>query len=88
MLLLRAGSAINKKWYFATKIVLTYCEKKNSSDQENLLKFKAEGHEFAKCLRQQEQFTQAVKGHNIFLKNNAFSLVHGYFLDLIHYLED
>ena len=30
-----------KKWYFVTKIVLTYCEKK-------LLKFEAEGREFAK----------------------------------------
>ena len=29
-------------WYFVTKIVLTYCEKKCSSDQKKLLKFKAE----------------------------------------------
>ena len=29
------------------KIVLTYCEKKNSSDREKLLKFEAEGQEFA-----------------------------------------
>ena len=28
-----------KKWYFVTKIVLTYCEKKISSDREKLLKF-------------------------------------------------
>ena len=56
--------------------------KKCSSDQDNLLKFEAEGHEFAKSLRQ--QFTQAVKGQNIFFEKNAFSLVHGYFLDLIH----
>ena len=32
-----------KKWYFVTKIVLTYCEKKYSSDREKLLKFEAEG---------------------------------------------
>ena len=33
-----------KKWYFITKIVLTYCEKKiDLSDQEKLLKFEAEG---------------------------------------------
>ena len=32
-----------KKWYFVTKIVLTYC----SSDREKLLKFEAEGREFA-----------------------------------------
>ena len=30
-----------KKWYFVTKIVLTYCEKKCSSGQEKLLKFEA-----------------------------------------------
>ena len=37
----------NKKWYFVTKIVLTYCEKKKcSSDREKLLKFEAEGQEF------------------------------------------
>ena len=30
------------KWYFDTKIVLTYCEKKKISiDQEKLLKFEA-----------------------------------------------
>ena len=28
-----------KKWYFVTKIVLTYCEKNRSSDREKLLKF-------------------------------------------------
>jgi hypothetical protein len=37
----------NKKLYFVTKIVLTYC----SSDREKLLKFEAEGREFAKLLR-------------------------------------
>ena len=79
---------MKQKWYFVSKLFSPTVRKNCSSDQENLLKFEAEGHEFAKCLRQQEQFTQAVKGHNIFLKNNAFSLVHGYFLDLIHYLED
>ena len=35
-------------WYFVTNIVLTYCAKKCSSDQEKLLKFEAEGQEFAK----------------------------------------
>ena len=54
------------KWYyFVTKIVLTYCEKKNcSSDREKLLKFEAEGREFAKFLRSLEQFVQTVKGQN------------------------
>ena len=37
-------------WYFVTKIVLTYCENKCSSDWEILLKLVAEGREFAKLL--------------------------------------
>ena len=37
-----------------------------SSDQENLLKFKAEGREFAKFLRSLEQFIQTVKVQNNF----------------------
>ena len=37
-----------------------------SSDQEKLLKFEAEGREFAKCLRSLEQFSQAVKSQNNF----------------------
>ena len=51
-----------KKWYFVTKIVLTYC----SSDRENVLKFVAEGREFAKTLRSLEQFVRTVKGQNNF----------------------
>jgi hypothetical protein len=37
-----------------------------SSDQEKLLKFEAEGWEFAKFLRSLEQFIQTVKGQNNF----------------------
>jgi len=37
-----------------------------SSDCEKLLKFEAEGREFAKCLRSLEQFIQTVKGQNNF----------------------
>ena len=37
-----------------------------SSDQEKLLKFEAEGLEFAKNLRSLEQFVQRVKGQNNF----------------------
>ena len=55
-----------EKWYFVTKIVLTYCEKKCSSDRKKLLKFDAEGREFAKFLRSLEQFIQTVKGQNNF----------------------
>ena len=55
------------QWYFVTKIVLTYCEKKKcSSDPEKLLKFVAEGREFAKILRSLEQFVRTVKGQNNF----------------------
>ena len=35
-----------------------------SSDREKLLKFDAEGREFAKFLRSLEHFIQAVKGQN------------------------
>ena len=38
--------------------------KKCSSDREKLLKFEAEGREFAKFLRSREQFIQTVKGQN------------------------
>ena len=41
-------------------------EKKNSSDREKLLKFKAEGRELAKFLRSLEQFIQTVKGQTNF----------------------
>ena len=40
--------------------------KKNSSDREKLLKFEAEGREFANVLRSLEQFIQTVKGQNNF----------------------
>ena len=39
---------------------------KCSSEGVNLLKFEAEGQEFAKILRLQEQFIQTVKGKNNF----------------------
>ena len=42
---------IFKNWYFVTKIVLTYCDKKCSNDQETFLKFKDEGREFAKIVQ-------------------------------------
>ena len=43
-----------------------------STDREKLLKFKAEGREFANFLRSLEQFTQAVNGQNNFWYQNAF----------------
>ena len=51
-----------KKWSFVSKIVLNYC----SSNQEKLLKFKAECQEFAKTLTSLAQFAQTVKGQNNF----------------------
>ena len=54
------------KWYFVTKIVLTYCEKNCSCDRKKLLKFEAEGQEFSKILRLRAQFIQTVKGQNNF----------------------
>ena len=58
---------IKEKWYFVTKIVLTYTVRKNcSSDREKLLKFVAGGQKFAKNLRSLEQFIQTVKGQNNF----------------------
>ena len=57
---------VDRLWYFVTKNVLTYCEKKCSSDREKLWKFKAEGQEFANFLRSLEQFIQTVKGQNNF----------------------
>ena len=37
-------------WYFVTKIVLTYCEKKNVLViEEKLLKFEAQGRKYAEC---------------------------------------
>ena len=55
------SNMIYKEWYFATN-----CEKKNSSVREKLLKFEAEGREFAIFLRSLEQFIQTVKGQNYF----------------------
>jgi hypothetical protein len=43
-----------------------------SSDQETLLKFEAEGREFAKILRSLEQFVRTVKGQNNFWQQNTF----------------
>ena len=60
------GTSSTNDILLCTKIVLTYCEKKKSSYREKLLKFKAEGREFANILRSLEQFFQTGKGKNIF----------------------
>ena len=44
-----------------------FCYLKNcSSDEDKILKFEAEGREFAKFSRSLEQFIQTVKGQNNF----------------------
>ena len=45
-----------------SQMIRVYC----SSDREKLLKFEAEGREFAKLLRSLEQFIQTVKGRKNF----------------------
>ena len=56
-----------KNWYFVTKIVLTYCDKKIVLlIEKNVCKFEAEGREFAIFLRSLEQFIQTVNGQNNF----------------------
>ena len=46
---------------------MVFCYQNCSSDREKLLKFVAEGREFAKALRSLiEQFVQTVKGQNNF----------------------
>ena len=52
--------------YLNCSDLLSTVRKNCSSDQEKLLKFEAEGQEFAKNLRSPEQFVQTVKGHNNF----------------------
>ena len=48
------------------KLFCPTVRKYSSSDREKLLKFKAEGREFAKNLRSPEQFIQTVKDQNNF----------------------
>ena len=45
---------------------LVFSYQNGSSAREKLLKFEAEGREFAKFLRSLEQFIQTVKGQNYF----------------------
>ena len=57
---------ISKQQYLLRNLFWPTVRKNCSSDQEKLLKFKAEGREFAKFLRSLEQFIQTVKGQNNF----------------------
>ena len=49
-----------------TKLFWPTVRRNCSSDWEKILKFEAEGQEFAKFLRSLEQFIQTVKGQNNF----------------------
>ena len=67
-ILLRFGSNNPNKYVSRNgilfKIVLTYCEKIVVVSDKKLLKFDAEGREFAKVLRSLKQFVRTVKGQN------------------------
>ena len=52
--------------FLLTKLFWPTVRKNCSSDREKLLKFEAEGQDFAKFLRSQEQFIQTVKVQNNF----------------------
>ena len=54
----------NKSGILLPKLFLPTVRKKCSTDREKLLKFEAEGREFAKNLRSLEQFIQTEKGQN------------------------
>ena len=55
-----------KNGILLSKLFWPTVRKKSSSDQEKLLKFEAEGREFAKFLPSLEQFIQTGKGQNNF----------------------
>ena len=60
---------LKKKVFWTNKIGVLFrptVRKNCSSDREKLLKFEAEGREFAKILRSLEQFIQTVKGQKNF----------------------
>ena len=57
---------MTKNGNLLTKLFWPTVWKKNSSDQEKLLKFEAAGWEFEKFLISLEQFIQTVKGQNNF----------------------
>ena len=54
------------KIMFWLEMEMVFCYQNCSSDREKLLKFEAEGREFAKILRSLEQFIQTVKGQKFF----------------------
>ena len=61
-----AGTYVSNNGILLPKLFWPTVRKKCSSNWEKLLKFEAEGREFAKFLRSPEQFIQTVKGQNNF----------------------
>ena len=62
--------------------------KKCSCDQEKLLKFEAEGREFAKYLRSLEQFIQTVKGHTLLVSLSEHTRDKPFLLTIVSYLKN
>ena len=62
----KSVSNISRNGILLPKLFWPTVKKNCSSDQEKLLKFEAEGQEFAKFLRSLEQFIQTVNGQNNF----------------------
>ena len=75
---------MDKNGILLPKLFWPTVRKNCSSDREKLLKFEAEGREFANFLRLLEQFIQTVKGQNNFWNRMLFWLIPGGFWDLIH----
>ena len=76
-----------KKKELETVFCYQNCEKKkisNYNDQENFLKFEAEGQESSKILRSLEQFIQKVKVRRIVGNRMLFYIVPWGFPDLIN----
>ena len=65
---IRFFSGLEIEWngILLSKLFWPTVRKKCYSDREKLLKFEAEGREFAKFLRSLEQFIHTVKGQNNF----------------------
>ena len=63
---------IDNNGILSPKLFWPTVRKNCCSDRKKLLKFEAEGREFAKVLRSLEQFVQIVKAQNNFWQQNAF----------------
>ena len=63
-----------QNWYFVSKIVLTFCEKKCSSDLEKKMKSEVEGREFAKTIEMTRTIYSNGERSEQFLKHCFFNL--------------